>query len=183
MLKSVEYDEHRFAEIVLYVAKKIESDPTGGATKLNKILFFADFAFQRAHGHPITGAEYQRLKNGPAPRRLKPVREALINAGAAVFRKDDYFSYPLDRLVAKREPAPDLLSEEEQGTLDGVISSLWARTATEVSELSHKEMAWQLVDDGQTIPYEYAYVVPPVLTPTFRESVAGVEQRYAPQTS
>jgi hypothetical protein len=33
-------DEDKFTELVLYVAKKIESDPTGGATKINKILFF-----------------------------------------------------------------------------------------------------------------------------------------------
>jgi hypothetical protein len=179
MLGLMEYDEPRFAEIVLYVAKGIEGDPTGGATKLNKILFFADFSYQRTHGRPITGAEYKRLENGPVPRRLKPVREGLIESGAAFLRKDDYFGYQMDRLVANREPKSNVLDAEEKKALDLMIASLWNCTATEVSELSHKEMAWQLVGDGEPIPYEYAYVVQPVLTPSFREEVARVEQKYS----
>jgi hypothetical protein len=30
-----------------------------------------------------------------------------------------------------------------------------------VSELSHREAGWQLVDEGETIPYERAFVLAP----------------------
>jgi hypothetical protein len=175
----VTYDERRFAEIVLYVAKRLEDDPTGGAIKLNKILFFADFAHQRAHGRPITGAEYQRLPMGPAPRRLVQVREALVSQGAAVLRTDTYFGYPQTRLVAQRDPDPSVLSRDERATLEQVIVGLWGRTGTEVSQRSHDEMAWEMVSDNESIPYEYANVIRPVLTQRLRDRLASVEQTYA----
>ncbi len=51
------YDEDKLTELVLYVAKGLQHDPQGGATKLNKCLYFADFSAVRRLGHPITGAE------------------------------------------------------------------------------------------------------------------------------
>ena len=75
------YDEEKLAELILYVAEKIQSDRTAGATKLNKYLYFADFSAVRKLGHPITGAEYQRLRHGPAPRRLPPSVTASCGTG------------------------------------------------------------------------------------------------------
>ena len=48
------YDERKFTELVVYVAARLQSDRSGGATKLNKVLFFADFAHVRRTGRPIT---------------------------------------------------------------------------------------------------------------------------------
>jgi antitoxin SocA-like protein len=76
----VSYDEGKFTEMLLYVADKLRDDKAGGATKLNKVLYFAEFAHVRQHGHPITGADYQKLQHGPAPRRLLPVRQHLIDS-------------------------------------------------------------------------------------------------------
>jgi len=36
-------NDRKFQELLLYVAARCEGAPTFGATKLNKILFFADF--------------------------------------------------------------------------------------------------------------------------------------------
>jgi hypothetical protein len=36
------YDEAKFTELLLYVADRLRVDRAGGATKLNKVLFFAD---------------------------------------------------------------------------------------------------------------------------------------------
>ncbi len=40
---ATEYDERKLKEFILYVADRCEADPTFGAVKLNKILFYADF--------------------------------------------------------------------------------------------------------------------------------------------
>lgn len=72
------YDERKFTELLLYVASRLEADRAGGAVKLDKVLFFADFAHVRRHGVPITGADYQKLEHGPAARRLLPVRNSLV---------------------------------------------------------------------------------------------------------
>jgi hypothetical protein len=89
----VEYNERKFAELVLYVTRGLRNDRAGGATKLNKALYFSEFAHMRARGRPITGAEYQRLERGPAPRSLVPVREALIARGDAAIVEEVHLGY------------------------------------------------------------------------------------------
>jgi hypothetical protein len=79
----VPYREDKLAELVLYIAKQTRGDQAAGATKLNKYLYFADFSAVRRLGRPITGADYQKLRFGPAPRRLTPVRERLLRTGDA----------------------------------------------------------------------------------------------------
>lgn len=155
---AMEPDEEKLAELVLYVAREIVADPTGGATKINKILYNAEFSHVRAHGVPITGAPYQKLANGPAPRRLVPIRDRLIQEGSAELRKDDYFGYPLDRLVPLRGVRTEMFSESERRMTDQVIKALWGKTASEVSRMSHEEPGWKMVEEGEDIPYSSAFL-------------------------
>src|SRR5438067_8225208 len=74
-------DDRKLAELILYISQKCANDPTFGATKLNKILCYSDFVFYAYHHRGITNVEYQKLPNGPAPRRLIPVRDKLIKNG------------------------------------------------------------------------------------------------------
>jgi hypothetical protein len=170
--------DEKLAELVLYVAQKLRDDPTGGATKLNKVLYFAEFAHTRAYGEPITGVPYQKLPRGPAPRRLLPIREWLIQSGAAVMEQDQFLGYPLHRLVPKREPDLSLLSETAVKMVDQVIQSLWGQTAEQTSERSHEEAGWRIVEYGDDIPYEAAYLPSRVaVTNSVREHAAELAER------
>jgi Protein of unknown function (DUF4065) len=171
------YDERKFAELLLYVAQRLEGDPAGGATKLNKVLFYAEFAAVRAQGRPITGVQYQKLDRGPAPRALMPIRNALVEHGDAELVEEPYLGYLQHRLVAKRQADRSLFNETELAAVDQVVADLWGRSATGVSELSHREMGWRMVDYGETIPYETAYLRPPVVTPAVREHAAALAER------
>ena len=59
--------DKKLKELVLYIAQKSEDDPSFGATKLNKILFAADFYFFGQTGRSITGASYVHRGKGPVP--------------------------------------------------------------------------------------------------------------------
>jgi hypothetical protein len=167
-----EPNEAKLAELILYVAGEIRDDPTGGATKINKILYFAEFAHVRSKGEPITGVVYQKLPRGPAPRRLRPIRDQLIRDGAAKLQVDEYFGRELHRIVPLRQPDMSGFSDSERRSVDEVIEALRGKTADEVSELSHKDMAWQLVEDGEDIPFPTAYLVrEPVVTDASRRHV------------
>lgn len=164
------YDEEKFAELVLYVAGRILDDPTGGATKINKICFAAECAHVRRSGRPITGAEYQKLERGPAPRRLVPVRERLVADGDAELVADEYMGYQLDRLKPKREADASRFTAEELRHVEQAIVALWGKTAVEASDLSHQEMGWRMVELGETIPYEAALLARRVeVTPAMRK--------------
>lgn len=174
------YDERKLTELVLYVAGCLRGDRAGGSTKLNKVLFFADFTHVRRHGRPITGAEYQHLPHGPAPRRLLPIRQQLIASGAAELLEEDFLGRPQHRIDARRPADLSVFTETELATIDDVLDDLAGLTGTQVSALSHEEPAWRHTSEGDRIPYELALVPKEQLvTPTARRLGAQVAQRYA----
>ena len=164
--------DDRFRELVLYVARETESDPRCGRTKLYKILFYADFwAFSKL-GHSITGEEYQKLKNGPAPRRALPVLTAMIRDRLCIWAERDYFGRTQQKLLALREPDLSPFSGEEIAITHDVIQMLWPFDATALSDLSHRFMGWQLAGEGETIPYSTVVLGAP-RPPTLQEIEYG----------
>ena len=161
------YDEGKFTELVVYVAFCLRGDRSGGATKLNKVLFFADFAHVRRTGAPITGAEYRKLEHGPAARRLRPVRDRLIESGDAELIDEEFLGYRQHRLIPHRDADLMVFSDDELATIDKVLADLDGLNARQVSDLSHDEAGWRLVDFGDAIPYDAALVgARQVSTPT-----------------
>jgi len=159
---AVSYEDDRLAELMIYIAAKIVDDPRGGAVKLNKYLYFADFAAIRMLGRPISGAAYQKLPWGPAPRRLLPVRDRLLrNHDVELRRRYDAFGYAHDVVVPLREPDISVFTRNELQIVDEIIDELRPLSAAQISLVSHEDAAWQLVEEGETIPYELAFVQAP----------------------
>ncbi len=161
---SERFDARRFEELILLVARRCERDSTFGATKLNKLLFFADFAAYRKLGRSLTGADYQKLEHGPAPKQLLPTREALLERGDLFPITRDYFGKEQKRLIAGREPDVSGFSGEEIALVDEIIDSLRDLDAAAVTQLSHTFIGWRAVEYGDVIPYETAKVQPELLT-------------------
>lgn len=149
-------DDQKLAELILYVAWMCEGDSSFGATKLNKLLFFADFRAYQLFGSPITGQDYQALPQGPAPRRLLAVRERLVSEGALVIRERDFLGKRQSQPIALREPDLSGFTPEEIAVVDRAIREWWGRTASEISRASHDFVGWQLAAQGESIPYETA---------------------------
>ena len=173
---SLERGLQRFRELIVYIASKSVDDPSFGATKLNKILYHSDFrAFER-FGVPLTGAPYFRLKNGPAPRVMVPVRDELVAEGVIeVVKKDLGNGYVQHRVIARRNPVLEHFTADEIALVDEVIRELWPQTATEVSDASH-DIRWRTLQDKDPIPYEFAFLSNEVPT---EDDVARTEQLVA----
>jgi hypothetical protein len=154
-------EAQRFRELVVYVAQQSQEDPRCGATKLNKILFYADFRAYETLGASISGQAYQKLENGPAPRRILPVVQELQNEGACVWDERSYYGHPLNKLTALREPDLSVFKPEEIALVREVIEDLWDLNATEVSDLSHRFAGWQASDLKEEIPYNTVFVDDP----------------------
>lgn len=149
----VEPDEGKFAELLLLVAEELADDPYGGATKANKVLYFAEFAHVRETGRPITGVRYRKLERGPAPRHLKAIRQGLVDSGDAVLIKERVLGYEQHRLRPTRPARRELFSATELKAVQDAVELLRGHTNTDASERSHREPGWQLVDEGADIPY------------------------------
>jgi hypothetical protein len=179
-----QYDEIKFTEMVIYIAGRLRGDRAGGATKLNKVLYFADFVHVRRNGRPISGAEYQKLAQGPAPRRLRPVRDRIVAAGGAKVVVEEFLGYDMHRLVPLRDADLSVLGPGELETIDKVLADLANLTAKQVSDLSHEEPGWKLCELGETIPYQMAFASNrQVITPTGRRLAREAAERYGISTS
>jgi hypothetical protein len=152
------FDQDKLRELIVHIAWQSQDDSTFGAVKLNKILYYADFYAYRKLGASITGAEYQKLPEGPAPRRLLPARASLIEDGSIRIEFVPRFNYVQQRIVPLRKPDLSRFSAEELRIVDEVIEALRGKSAREVSHMSHEELGWQVVEDYQTIPYRTAWL-------------------------
>jgi hypothetical protein len=151
------HPDKRLGELMLYIAKKSQFDQNFGGTKLNKILFYADFVSYGRSGKPITGAEYIKQEFGPTPKRLLPVRKQLESKKEAAVQRIDFLGKEQQRLVALRDPDLSLFSGEEIALVDQVIEYLKGKSAKEMSELSHNR-AWRVAKMNGSIPYEAAFI-------------------------
>ena len=159
-MKAQEFDPRKFTELVLYIAHNSEKDPYFGAVKLNKILYYADFNAYRRLGHSITGAEYRKLNEGPAPREMLSMRKIMLESQAIIIESRQFFNNVERRIVANREADVSVFSTEETEIVDETIYALWNMSARQVSDLSHTEIGWKVVQPGEAIPYHTAWLSP-----------------------
>jgi len=148
----------RLAELILHVAQRSEMDPKFGATKLNKLLFYADFASYLHYGKSITDERYQKLEHGPAPRAIKPVLKRLAEEGAAVTKDTDHYGHKQVRTIALRAPDYSVFHARDIALVDKLVDSFWDKNATEMSDLSHQFIGWKLAALNEDIPYFVALV-------------------------
>ncbi len=150
--------EAKLKELILHIAHQCFTEPNFGAVKLNKLLWWSDFHSYALTGKPITGVEYQKLENGPAPRMLVPIRQQMVKAGDVYVHKvPTPIGHQQHRLIPFRDPDYDILSKSDIVICDHVMATTRRDTAEEVSLRSHGK-AWQVVEIGERIPYEAVFL-------------------------
>jgi hypothetical protein len=113
-----EFDRDKFAELILYIALRSDNDKRFGAIKLNKILFYSDFNAYKELGAPITGASYQHLGEGPAPREMLPTTARMKSEGSLKIEAHTYFAKVQPRAVPLRPPNLSIFTTSEIRVVD-----------------------------------------------------------------
>jgi hypothetical protein len=148
----------KLREEILYVSEKCANDPGFGSTKLNKILNKADMRAYALYGAPISGVEYMALDNGPAPRRLVPIRTSMLEAHEIVEQERPVGGYIQRRIVPLRAPDFSRLSAQDIAIIDAVIEEMWEKGGARVSDESHGR-SWRIAHKaGVAIPYAAAFL-------------------------
>lgn len=145
------FDHERFLNAVLYFCK----EPVF-KTKLNKLLFYADFKHYQEYTVSITGARYARIPFGPAPDGFDLYYPVLARQESIAVEEVIYPDYMGERYVAKGEPDLNVFTESELRILALVKEHFKNFSAKEISELSHKEQGYTKTKSGRPISYRYA---------------------------
>lgn len=152
---SEQFDREKFAALVHYIIWRAGDRDGFGATKLNKVLWFADARAYALRGRSITGARYIREKYGPVPHQIMPVRTALEADGAIKQWQDRVYGEDRPaawRFKATAKPSMIQFSEDEIRNVDWWIDYVDGKTAAEVSEESH-DYGWEIAKMGEDLPF------------------------------
>lgn len=124
-------------------------------TKMNKVLFYIDFLSYRERGMAISGLAYNAIDFGPVPQRWDRVYSAFDEVVPESILIRDQESVAL---TSECDADMEFFSETEMNVIDTVCSKLKDVSAHDISELSHKEPAWQkYLHKKETIPYVEAF--------------------------
>jgi hypothetical protein len=94
-------------------------------------------------------------------------------------KKEDYFGYSQERLVALRAPDLSSFSGEEIASVVDMIRRMWGKNAKEVTGISHEDPGWRAVEKGERIPLEMAFVAQTEVTDEIRERAHRLAKEHA----
>ena len=159
-------DLEKLKRLIHYIAWKAGKRDWFGATKLYKVLWFADARQFVLTKKSITGETYIREKYGPIPQHAMQVREQLQREGAITISKEG----SLTRFVASERPDVSMFSEAELQSVDFWIEHIDKdHTAKSISDESH-DYAWDIAKMGEVIPL-YAILANRIRDPSEQELV------------
>jgi hypothetical protein len=165
--------EKKFRELILLICARSQGDKKFGATKLNKLLFYSDFSAYLSFDKPITGQQYFKLPNGPAPRKFKPIVAKMQKADELAYQETEYFGRIQKKPIALRQPDLSVFSAQEIDLIHNMIQKYWNYSASEISDKSHLFLGWKVAREQEIIPYSTALVGS--RKPTTEEQAYGLQ--------
>lgn len=129
----------RAAQLVLFFAERLQPRKT----KLNKLLYYADFGHFAQHGWGISGFNYRAIQHGPVPSHFQEFFEELRRRGYIEIEAQPREAGFGEQFIAQRPFDASYFSEAELATLD-VIAARFERVSTdEIVAKSHEDAGWQ----------------------------------------
>jgi len=169
-----EPDIDRLASAAHYVIYRTEPAKLG-ATKLNKILWYADLENYRRTGQSITGERtYVRLPRGPVPHRIDEALDLLKREGKIVERRTRVHDYDRREFVWIESPNIEVFSAQEIDTVNVFIDLIKDMTADQISSITHEDALWLELTDGEAMPVGAGSIIS--RPPTERELMWAMEQ-------
>jgi len=125
-------------------------------TKLNKLLFYADFKHFKEYSVSITGARYVHLQYGPVPDDYDYYFAELSREQYLAVEEEIIGAYTSFKCVARTEPDLRAFEQTEQHVLEEVFKHFREFGSVKIMEFSHEETAYASTTEGERISYLYA---------------------------
>ncbi len=147
----------KFKNVLLYILERCAGKPNVGETVLYKLLYFSDFNYYELYEEHLTGAKYRKLPYGPVPQKLDAILNQMITQGQLQRVKTDYHGYPQTRYLPLEKADLTQFKASEKDVIDRVIEQMSDWSATAISEYSHKDLPWEVTEEGKDISYELTF--------------------------
>jgi hypothetical protein len=169
-------NQNRLSSVTHYIIARCEPEKLG-ATKLNKILWFADVFYYRRHGQTITGADnYMKQQFGPVQKNLLGALVELKREGKIIERAGDTPVGFRREYVWVKEPDLAHFKADEVDVLNSVMEWICnGESAKSISDKSHDAL-WDETEIGASMPVRAGAVFPAEITP---EAVEWAKSAFA----
>ncbi len=150
------FDFKRYVDVVIAFCKSLNAIPQ---TKLNKLLFYADFLNYKTASVSITGSKYRKIQFGPVPAQYGWLLQRLADEQWIDVREQVYGNGNTGLEISCGPASADstpMLTDSEKAVVTQVINALGRLTAGRISERSHNETAWLNTPDRALISYDKA---------------------------
>lgn len=162
------FQNEKLRALVHYVIWRAGNREGFGATKLNKVLWFADARHYESNGRSITGETYIRQKHGPVPSHIVEVVADLERAGIVRVGTEFFQSKEIKRCVTDVRPDTSIFTDAELSIVDWWTKHIDEdHTAGSISDLSH-DYTWEIAGIGEEIPL-YAVLARRIRAPRGQE--------------
>ena len=145
---------NKTTEVICYFIKQLNPTKTG----LNKLLFYADFIHYRNYGIALMGLEYKAIEFGTVPLKYDSLYEYIAEEGYVERKSKEFSSGYVGEVYKVLKDNALSLTEEELSTLNKVYNSFKNKTAREIVEINHQELAWKdNQENHDKVDYKYAF--------------------------
>ena len=147
----------KFTEMVVFFAEKLSPFKT----KMNKLLFYADFLMFKQRCFSISGMRYKAINMGPVPNNFQSIFEYLANKDEIDIEMTEFpkgFIGEQFKAKKNRNFNAALFTNDELIILEKVANTFEKTSTHEMIVLSHLEEAWRKNEQHKNIiSYEYAF--------------------------
>lgn len=153
-----EFDLDKLLCMVIFFAESIQPLKT----KLNKLLFYADFLNYKKTGFSISGSNYVAIDLGPVPEAYNTLfeffhRNKWIQIEHIDFKDQENIGEKFTR-NRDRPFQQELFKEAELNSLQYVAEYFKSMSTREIIDLSHNEKGWKIKSrEKSTIEYDHAF--------------------------
>ena len=147
----------KLRSVLTYVLCKVGARPNVGETVLYKLLYFIDFDYYEKTGRSITGLSYIKNHYGPTPvREFSHIVESMKTAGALEVVETPYFAHTQKKYLPTVNADLTCLTADEIKHIDAELERLGDKSASELTELSHRDTPWIATKPNRRIDYQLA---------------------------
>lgn len=125
-------------------------------TKLNKLLFYADFKHFKEYTISLTGAHYVHLQYGPVPQNYEFYFAELVNERKLEIEETEVGQYFGENCISRKEPDMRVFLDSEIKVLAEVKDYFKDFNSSRIRNFSHKERGYNETQLGEAISYQYA---------------------------